>query len=510
VGITASGETDGALKSERTRLQGEILRHMAEAVVVSGPETQILFWNEAAERIYGWSAAEAVGASARDLLHPELTDERLEEIGRQLRDTGHWHGDVRHHRRDGSIVDIEADATGYVAPSGERLLVTVNHDVTARKRAEEALREGEQRLRVLFESMLEGYAYCRMVFEGDRPVDFVYLNVNRAFGELTGLEDVVGRRVTDVIPGIRGSNPEIFEIYGRVVRTGQPERFEVRLPGLGGLWLWVSAYRPEPGCFVATFTDITERKRAEEAVRRINEQLEDLVRERTAELEAANRELESFSYSVSHDLRAPLRAIQGFSSILMAEHAQQLDGEARRVLGVVSASAQRMSQLIDDLLAFSRVTRRGLDTTEIDMSSLSRSVVDEIEALEPGRTVDVHIGPLEPVRGDEPLIRQALLNLVANAYKFTRPVGLPEIRITCRPEAEELVFEVQDNGVGYDARFQDKLFQVFQRLHAEAEFEGTGIGLALVQRIVDRHGGRVGANGDEGRGATFWFSLPRR
>jgi PAS domain S-box-containing protein len=486
---------------ERLRFLAEILRHISEAVIVSDEHDRIVYWNDAAERIYGWSAEEAAGRQARALIHPDLTDAHTDAMVHALDETGHWRGTVRHRRKDGGALDVAADATSFPGPDGARLLVTVSRDVTSRVQAERALRLSERRFRALFENMLEGYAYCRMIFEDGRPEDFVYLEVNRAFGELTGLHDVVGKRVTEVIPGIKESSPLIFEIYGRVARTGNPERFEVSLEALGGMWLSVSVYASTPDCFIAVFTNITE-------VRRLTAELEERVRRRTAELEAANRELEGFSYSVSHDLRAPLRSIQGFSNILMTEHEGGLDDEGRRLLGIVKAAAERMGELIDDLLALSRVTRRELETAPIDMTSLARAVVDEVAQGEPDRRVAVQVDELLSARGEESLVRQILWNLVANAFKFTRSVERPRVRVTSRGEGDEAVFEVEDNGVGFDPRYQDKLFQVFQRLHTQEEFTGTGIGLALVRRIVDRHGGRVGARGAVGEGAAFWFSLP--
>jgi signal transduction histidine kinase len=239
------------------------------------------------------------------------------------------------------------------------------------------------------------------------------------------------------------------------------------------------------------------------AERASNEEL----RQRTSEVEQANRELESFSYSVSHDLRAPLRSIDGFSQALLEDYGPQLDGTARGYLARVRAATQRMGVLIDDLLRLSRLSREHLQPELVDLSALAGDVVAELRAAEPDRAVDVQIEPGIEVVGDRRLMRVALQNLLGNAWKFTRetPDARIELAREAGPEGPEIV--VRDNGAGFDMRFADKLFGPFQRLHDSAQFEGTGIGLATVQRIIHRHGGTISASGEPGRGASFRFTL---
>lgn len=380
-------------------------------------------------------------------------------------------------------------------------------DISAKKKAEAAVWLSEGRYRSLFQGMLEGYAHCRMEFDGDAPTDFVYLDVNPAFSALTGLKGVAGKRVTEVIPGIRESNPELFEIYGRVARTAEPSRVETYVPGVER-WLSISVYCPAPGEFVAVFENITERRGAEEHVRRLNAELERRVAERTAQLEAVNKELEAFAYSVSHDLRAPLRAIDGFSRMLEEDHAARLNDEGRRLLGVVRHSTKGMGQLIDDLLAFSRAGRGELVRARVDMTQLVRDVWASLAPPEELAGVSFRVEPLPEAEADPALTRQVWTNLLSNAYKFTRGRRAPAVEVGSRIEQGRAVYFVRDNGVGFDPRYRDKLFGVFQRLHPSTEFEGTGVGLALVQRIVTRHGGAVWADGAVGEGATFTFTLP--
>ena len=254
--------------------------------------------------------------------------------------------------------------------------------------------------------------------------------------------------------------------------------------------------------------ELVERRAAEEQVRALNETLEGRVRDRTAAVEAANRELEAFSYSVSHDLRAPLRHIDGFGKVLLEEHADQLDPEGQRLLGRVVANSREMAILIDDLLAFSRVARKDLERRPVDMDRLARAVCADLGASEPERQIGFDVGSLGSVSGDQALLQQVWANLLGNAVKFTRRVERPQIEVRCERVGGLRRYTVRDDGAGFDPTYADKLFQPFQRLHQDSDFEGSGIGLAIVARIVQRHGGHVWAEGAPGAGATFGFSLP--
>lgn len=253
--------------------------------------------------------------------------------------------------------------------------------------------------------------------------------------------------------------------------------------------------------------EVEERTRAEGEVLRLNAELEQRVRERTSALELSNRELESFCYAVSHDLRGPLRAIDGFSQALQQDCLPQLPAEGQRYLQRIRASTQRMGQLIDDLLNLSKVSRGELSRIDIDLGDVARQVVAELAQREPERKVDVAIWDNMHAQADPRLMRSALENLIANARKFTSKTERARIELGCLYDGMRTTYFVRDNGVGFDMAYADKLFGAFQRLHSEKEFPGTGIGLATVQRIVHRHGGRIWANGTPGKGAAFFFTL---
>lgn len=356
-----------------------------------------------------------------------------------------------------------------------------------------------------------------------RDMNDVITYWNRGSQELYGwrAEEAIGKNLHELLKTI--FPVPMDELREELLRTGRWEgelgyaKADGTEVAVASRWALQRDRREQPVAVLETSNDVTERKRSEDEIRRLNQELakraEGLDQElakRAAELEVTNKELESFAYSVSHDLRAPLRHIAGFAELLQRQASSFLDDKSRRYMEMILESSKRMGALIDDLLGFSRIGRAETKASAVDLEQLAEEVVAELGQESKGREIAWKIGSLPVCYGDRAMLKMALVNLLSNAIKFTRLRTRAEIEIGCAGEGEgRAEIFVKDNGAGFDMRYVDKLFGVFQRLHSAEEFEGTGIGLATVQRIIHRHGGEVRAEGAVGQGATFYFSLPK-
>jgi PAS domain S-box-containing protein len=415
-------------------------------------------------------------------------------------------GEVRwvSHRTMPIMDPLAGQVTGYYA---------AGQDITDRKRNEAALRESEEKYRQLVEDA--NSIILRLGPDG--TIWYVNEFAERFFGfgpgELVG-RDVVGTIVPEVDSEGKRTGDLVHEISRDPTAYTINQNENVRKDGSRAYISWTNrAIFGEDGSplgILCVGNDITRLKEAEEENRRLYAELEERVRQRTEDLAAANRELESFTYTVSHDLRSPLRAIDGYTYILLHEHQSELTGSAIRYLDQISQNARRMARLIDDLLNFSRTGRQALTIREIDPAVIVAEVLDDLNGERQGRDVRVAIGSLVSCQADPALLKQVFANLIGNALKFTRNREVAEIEIGSYDEDGHPVYFVRDNGVGFDQKYANTLFQVFHRLHDTREYEGTGVGLAIVQRIVERHGGRCWVESGPDRGTTFFFTLNER
>ncbi|MGE5619513.1 MAG: PAS domain S-box protein [Sphingomonadaceae bacterium] len=625
--VTERQLAEEGLRETRNYLE-KLFNYANAPIIVWDPDFKITRFNHAFERLTGHSADEVIGRKL-EILFPETSRrESLAKIARTLSGE-YWESvEIPILRKDGDVRLALWNSANIYAGDGKTLLATIaqGQDITERKRAEEALRESEERYRLLVDGA-KGYAIFMLDPQGrvaswgtgaervngylaeevlGQPVSIFYtvedIEAGRPERELaaaaeegrcekqgwrvrrdgsrfwadtvtTALHDAEGRLrgyssvtrdvterklaeeqlrklsraveqspatvvITDTTGSIEYVNPRFTQLTGytaeeafgqnpRILKSGEtpPEEYKRLWDTItaGGEWrgefhnrkkngelYWeyasISPIRDGDGNithFLAVKEDITERKRAEDEIRKLNG---DLTR-RALELDAINRELESFSYSVSHDLRAPLRAIDGFSQALLDDYHDRLDEQGRHYLQRIRSASDRMDQLIDDMLSLARVTRSEMHREDVNLSAQAEAIAAELRRTQPERQVAFIIQPGVVAHGDARLLRVVLENLMENAWKFTSKHPTARIEFGVAEEGGEKVYFVSDDGAGFDMAYADKLFGAFQRLHAQTEFPGTGIGLATVQRIVHRHGGRIWARGEVEKGAEFYFTL---
>jgi PAS domain S-box-containing protein len=456
------------------------------------------------------------GTPITALTHPEDRPRVLAAVQASATNASAWH--VEYRVRHPQLGERWIEGRSMPSPAGadgmdwHGTLI----DITERKHAEQALAESRARLAAVFTHVNEGLVLCSL--------DGLLYEWNPAALRLHGFASLA--EASRPLPEFQ----RIFELFdcddrplplerwplARVLAGERFEHMEVRLHHRQQGWDKVFDYggtlardaQGRPLLAVVHFNDISERHRQAGEVRQLNAQLELRVQERTAELQAAVKELEAFSYSVSHDLRAPLRALDGFSQALLQDHAAALPAEGQRYLHIIRDSATRMGQLIDDLLAFSRIGRAPLKRHRIDPALLVRDAMNQLAPLTQGRRIELQVNELPPCLGDLAMLRQVWINLLSNAVKYTRQRDPARIEVGAVSDAQGTVtYHVRDNGAGFDMRYAHKLFGVFERLHRADEFEGTGVGLAIVQRIVQRHGGSIRAEASPGQGAAFYFNV---
>lgn len=512
--ITERIAAEEAVRNSERRFRA-LIEHSTDGISLIDAQNNILYLSPAVASIEGYTAEELGGHNGLENTHPDDIPLIHEIVARLMANPGKpipvlW----RRRHKDGHWLWLEGVATNLLSDPAIRAIVTNYRDVTERKRIEEI----RARLVAIVESSEDA------IFS--KALDGTITSWNRGAEKMFGYapEEAVGKSGLIIIPP--NLHSEEARIMNRIQRGQSIEHFETTRVTREGrpidVSVSISPIKDSTGRVVGASKiarDITAHKRAQEEIQRLNQELEHRVERRTAQLEAANKELEAFSYSVSHDLRAPLRHVDGFASLLEKHAGGNLDEKGRRYLTTISNAARQMGRLIDDLLSFSRMGRAPLVALEIDHNALVADVIREGNFVAEHPLVEWSIGALPPVHADRAMIRQVWTNLIDNAVKYSSKAPRPRIEIGHQPSAgtdgavpspAELVFFIRDNGVGFDMTYLDKLFGVFQRLHGPAEFEGTGIGLANVRRIVSRHGGRTWAEGKVGEGASFYFSIPTK
>ncbi len=754
-------------KSELAILQAKkfyenLIDHSNTPIIIWNPAFKITHFNLAFEMTTGIAESEVMGKTIEEFFTKITSKKNIEQIIQNSNSENRQPLEFEITHSDKTIKTLLWTSSKLFNENGKTLISTIGQalDITERKLKQLELKESEQLYRTLFENMLNGFALCRLIIENGKPVDYIYLTVNKAFEAQTGLKNVVGKKVSEVIPGIHEKDPKVLETFSRVVKTGQPDKSELYVSTLKA-WFIVSSYKTMPNHFVIIFDSITERKTAEakliesearlklsletnqtgvwelnlednnivrttthdkifgyesllpkftletftehllpadlgwvnkmvkdaieakkefklearirradgairwifargtpklnsegkvesllgivqditerklndealaktennlrslfentqtgyllmdtnftivefnklmekyftiadnktlkknenilnslmnerqesfskslkevlngsklnyeisfslpdgtllwldsrlypvtnpdgkvmgacmsyedvtkrkfdeQKIQELNKTLDKKVLERTAQYESLNKELEAFSFSVSHDLRAPLRAVNSYAQILEEEQKDKLNEDGQLMLKNIKNNGQKMGRLIDDLLAFSRLGRQEIKKVQVNMNELASTAIEELNRLLPNHAA-IQLSPLPEVEGDYTLLYQVMINLVGNAIKYSSKKEKPVITIYAEQKEGKTIFTIKDNGAGFDMRFAEKLFGVFQRLHSEQEFEGNGVGLAIVQRIINKHGGKIWGEGKENEGASFYFTL---
>lgn len=482
------------------RFLAAVLENTSEAIISTDQDFRVLSWNRAAVEIYGWTAEEAIGAKLPDLVTPEYLETSREELWRMLADKGEAQAVVIHHRKDGTPRIITGSITCIKdSADNHSVLIGANRDITAQVESARIAESQHELIRLTAEiAQAGGWELDAATRESVRTEGFA-----RIFGEEEKLRTTMDSALNRYTPE---SQALVYHAIEHAITTGEPYDLELEIITAEGVRKWIRGIgRPvlQDGQVVkirGMIQDITEQKRREAELIRVTESLERRVEERTAELQ-------SFTQSIAHDLRAPLRYMRELTRILTEEHAEELQEEATHLLGGIVKSAERLESMMDALMLLSRTSSAEMQLEELDLSRIAAEAVEGLKLKEPDRMVDIKIEPGLRVYADKRLITLLMGNLMGNAWKYTGKREDARIEFYTETQGAKRVFAVRDNGAGFNPKYSDRLFVPFRRLHSEDAFPGHGLGLSIVARIVKRHGGWIRAEGEVGNGAVFYFTL---
>ena len=512
--ITKRAQAEEALRASEEKLH-LIIDTSPVGICTVDPLGNFVTTNIAYERMLGYSKEELRGLSFFDVTHPDNRPKNKKLFQDMFSlETTNFSMEKRYIRKDGEEINVSVHAIGIRDAEGNvRFGTAFVEDITERKQAEDSLRDTNAR----HSAMIENIGDVIAIVGADSMAKYQSPNIEKWFGWKP--EDLVGTSGWDKM------HPEDIERiqkeFGKMLEKETASIVEYRFKCKDGNYKWIELTAvnrindPSINGVLLNYHDITERKQAEEQIKELNRTLEQRIKDRTKQLERANKELESFAYSVSHDLRAPLRSMDGFSVALLEDYADKLDDQGKDYLQRVRNASKRMAQLIDGILELSRTTRSEVKWEHVNLSALAKTIMTDLHKSQPERRVECIIEPDLYANGDIRLLRAAIQNLLDNAFKFTEHCDPGKIEFGVLPPSEtdessqtpNPTYFIRDNGAGFDMTYADKLFGVFQRLHKADEFPGTGVGLATVERIIHRHGGRIWADAGVDEGATFYFTL---
>ncbi len=478
---------------ETKELLAKVTGSVTDMLYALDKELRYIYWNSASEVMTGLKSIDVIGKHVTDVFPEDATTAKAMASYRRVLQSGKPESSVFEYKsmRKTSILEIN------IYPLGEGISVFAR-DITEQKNAERKLEIERKKLRQILDYIPEG------IYMVNESYDIEYVNpvLIEKYGPIEGKKCYEFFLKFDA-PCPWCKNDQIL--------SGQPIRWERRSERSGRIYdlIDIPVFNDDGSISkLQVVHDITDMRTYQEKVERLNVELEARVAERTTQLEAVNKELEAFAYSVSHDLRAPLRAVDGYSRIIEEDYVNVLDSEGLRLFGVIKRNIKKMDQLILDLLALSRVNRTELVKSKIDMIAMVNSLFNEVVTVELREKVKFTVQNLPEVYGDSVMMKQVWINLLSNALKFSATREVITIEVGGYSENGTNTYYVKDNGVGFNQKYANKVFEIFQRLHSSKEFEGTGVGLSIVQRIIHRHGGSVRAEGEENQGATFYFSIP--